>query len=125
MAGHRSSSPHHEPKLRLGEAEIVRMGLGTNRLTTTPGNIAFVKEAVAAGIGMIDTAHLYTGGQSEETIGAAAVSGPRCLVATKGGHGGARRETLRGEIEDSLRRLRTDSIALYYLHRVDPKVPLE
>jgi len=60
-------------KLTLGDAEIARIGLGTNRLTNTPANIAFVKEAVAAGIGMIDTAYTYTGGESEETIGAAAL----------------------------------------------------
>ena len=116
-------------KLRLGEVEIVRMGLGTNRLTNTPRNIAFVKEAVAARVGMIDTAHSYTRGQSEETIGAAlsgdAGSG---VVATKGGYAGAghgRPEVLRAEIEESLRRLRTETIALYYLHRVDPETPLE
>ena len=65
MAGHTSSCVHHEPKLRLGEAEIVRMGLGTNRLTNTPRHIALVKEAVAAGRGMIDTARSYTGGQAK------------------------------------------------------------
>jgi aryl-alcohol dehydrogenase-like predicted oxidoreductase len=129
MAGRTSSSPHHEPKLRLGEAEIVRMGLGTNRLTNTPTNISFVKEAVAAGMGMIDTAHTYTGGQSEETIGAALHADPDvCVVATKGGTGGpghGRPEVLHSEIEQSLRRLRTESIALYYLHRMDPVTPLE
>src|SRR5947209_13649012 len=129
MAGRTSSSTHHEPKLRLGEAEIVRMGLGTNRLSNTPANVAFVKEAVAAGVGMIDTAHSYTGGESEETIGAALSGDPdRVLVATKGGIGGpghGRPEVLHAEIEESLRRLRTDSIALYYLHRVDPETPLE
>jgi pyridoxine 4-dehydrogenase len=116
-------------KLTLGDAEIARIGLGTNRLTNTPANIAFVKEAVAAGIGMIDTAYTYTGGESEETIGAAVDPDPeRCVVATKGGGGGpggGRPEILHVEIEESLRRLRIDSIALYYLHRVDPETPLE
>jgi pyridoxine 4-dehydrogenase len=116
-------------KLTLGDAEIARIGLGTNRLTNTPANIAFVKEAVAAGIGMIDTAYTYTGGESEETIGAAVFPDPeRCVVATKGGGGGpggGRPEILHVEIEESLRRLRSDSIALYYLHRVDPETPLE
>jgi pyridoxine 4-dehydrogenase len=48
-------------------------------------------------------------------------------VATKGGFnpGTGRPELLRAQIEESLRRLRTDSIALYYLHRVDPETPLE
>ena len=115
--------------LTFGDAKIARIGLGTNRLTNTPANIAFVKEAVAAGIGMIDTAYTYTGGQSEETIGAALDHDPeRCVVATKGGAGrpgGGRPEILHAEIEESLRRLRSDSIALYYLHRVDPETPLE
>jgi pyridoxine 4-dehydrogenase len=116
-------------KLRLGDAEIVRVGLGTNRLTNTPRNIDFVKQAVAAGIGMIDTAHSYTGGQSEATIGAVLAGDPDgVVVATKGGIGGpgrGRPEMLQAEIEESLRRLRTDSIPLYYLHRVDPQTPLE
>jgi aryl-alcohol dehydrogenase-like predicted oxidoreductase len=116
-------------KLTLGDAEIARIGLGTNRLTNTPANVAFVKEAVAAGVGMIDTAYPYTGGQSEETIGAALSPGPeRCFVATKGGGSGpgsGRPEILHAEIEESLRRLRTDRIGLYYLHRIDPETPLE
>src|SRR6266480_206457 len=129
MAGRTSPSTQQQPKLRLGEAEIVRMGLGTNRLSNTPANVAFVKEAVAAGVGMIDTAHSYTRGESEETIGAALSANPdRVLVATKGGiggPGGGRPEILHVEIEESLRRLRSDRIALYYLHRVDPETPLE
>ena len=117
-------------KLRLGDTEITRIGLGTNRLRSTPANIAFVQEAVAAGVGMIDTAHSYTGGESEETIGTALASGPEGrVIATKGGGSGGpgrgRPEVLQAEIEESLRRLRTDSIGLYYLHRVDPETPLE
>ena len=116
-------------KLRFGDAEIARIGLGTNRLTNTPTNVAFVQEAVAAGVGLIDTAQGYTGGESEETIGAALSPDPdRCVVATKGGGGGpgrGRPEILQAQIDESLRRLRTDSIALYYLHRVDPETPLE
>jgi pyridoxine 4-dehydrogenase len=115
------------PRLRLGDTELARIGLGTNRLTNTPEHIAFVKEAVAAGVNLIDTAHTYTGGASEETIGAALPIPEGCVVATKGGYapGHGRREVLRSQIEASLRRLRTDSIALYYLHRVDPQTPLE
>ncbi len=116
------------PKLRLGDTEVARIGLGTNRLTNSPEHVAFVKEAVAAGANHIDSAHTYTGGESEETIGAALSPSPdQCVVATKGGYaaGHGRPEVLRGQIEESLRRLRTDSIALYYLHRVDPQTPLE
>jgi pyridoxine 4-dehydrogenase len=114
------------PRLRLGDTEVARIGLGTNRLTKTPEHIAFVKEAVAAGVNLIDTAHTYTGGASEETIGAVPIP-EGCVVATKGGYarGHGRPEVLRSQIEESLRRLRTDSVALYYLHRVDPETPLE
>ena len=113
-------------RVRLGDTDVARIGLGSNRLTHTRENIEFIRQAVAAGIGLIDTAHLYTGGQSEETIGAAQVTGS-CVVATKGGFrpGEGRPDALRTQIEESLRRLQTDTIALYYLHRVDPETPLE
>jgi pyridoxine 4-dehydrogenase len=116
------------PKLTLGDAEVARIGLGTNRLTNTPEHIAFVKKAVAAGVNLIDTAHTYTRGESEETIGAGLSPLPEgCVVATKGGFapGHGRPEVLRSQIEESLRRLGTDRIDLYYLHRVDPQTPLE
>jgi pyridoxine 4-dehydrogenase len=115
--------------MKIGDIEVARIGLGTNRLTKTDHNMAFVKAAYAAGVQMIDSAHLYTGGQSEETIGEALAPFPQdCIVATKGGFGGAgqgRPEALRTELEQSLRHLRTDSIFLYYLHRVDPETPIE
>ncbi|MGH7764876.1 MAG: aldo/keto reductase, partial [Candidatus Dormibacteraceae bacterium] len=116
--------------MQLGVSEVARIGLGTNRLTNTAGNVAFIRAAVAAGVQMIDTANSYTGGQSEETIGAALTAkAPDCVVATKGGGGGGagrgRPEVLHDEIEQSLRRLRTTTIDLYYLHRVDPETPLE
>src|SRR5690349_10019092 len=116
-------------KLRVGDTEVARIGLGTNRLRNTSANLAFMREAIAGGIGMIDTAHAYTEGESEATIGEAISSGPEaCVIATKGGIGGpgrGRPEVLRAEIEESLRRLRTDAIALHYLHRVDPQTPIE
>ncbi len=115
--------------MKVGDLDVARIGLGTNRLTKPPENVALIRAAVAAGVQMIDTAHLYTGGQSEETIGEALSPIPDgCIVATKGGFGGAGRgrpEVLSAEIEQSLRALRTESIYLYYLHRVDPETPLE
>jgi pyridoxine 4-dehydrogenase len=115
--------------MKVGDMDIARIGLGTNRLTKRHENIAFIEEAVAAGVQMIDTAHSYTGGESEETIGEAlSPVHDGVVVATKGGIGGAGRgrpEVLAGEIEESFRRLRTDVIDLYYLHRVDPETPIE
>ena len=113
---------------RLAGVEVPRIGLGTNRLTTGAEHVSFVREAVAAGVRHIDTAHLYTGGDSERAIGEA-LSGVSedVLVATKGGYGGGqgRPEALRQQIEQSLRSLRSDAIGLYYLHRIDPQTPLE
>src|SRR3954447_21334391 len=110
--------------LTLGHREVARIGLGTNRLRHTPENVEFVRQAVAAGIGLVDTAHTYADGESEATIGAAS---PPAVVATKGGFapGTGSPEALSAQIEESRRRLRTDSIDLYYLHRVDPETPLE
>ena len=111
---------------RLAGVDVPRIGLGTNRLANTAEHIEFIRAAVAAGVRHIDTAHLYTGGESERTIGEALEgAGEDVLVATKGGFRGARPETLHAEIEQSLRSLRTDAIGLYYLHRVDPETPLE
>jgi pyridoxine 4-dehydrogenase len=114
--------------LKLGDTEVGRIGLGTNRLTNTREHISFVQEAVAAGVSHIDTAHSYTQGESEKTIGAAlSPLADEVVVATKGGYrvGEGRPEVLRAQIEESLLRLRTGTIALYYLHRVDPETPLE
>jgi pyridoxine 4-dehydrogenase len=114
--------------ITIGDHRVNRIGLGTNRLTDTPDNRAFLGQAVEAGVGLIDTAHLYTGGASEQAVAAALGPFPdNLVVATKGGYhpGGGRPDRLRAELEESLERLRTDTIALYYLHRVHPGVPLE
>jgi aryl-alcohol dehydrogenase-like predicted oxidoreductase len=114
--------------LKLGDTEVTRIGLGTNRLTNTRRNVSFLKDAVAAGLSHIDTAYTYTGGESETTIGAALSPFPDGLVvATKGGYrpGTGDPEALGNQIAESLRRLQTDTIALYYLHRVDPETLLE
>src|SRR5829696_3593670 len=115
--------------IRLADVEVPRIGLGTNRLTTAPEHIAFLRDAVTAGVRHIDTAHGYTGGDSERAIGGAlAGAAAEVLVATKGGYGGrgqGRPEVLRAQIEQSLRSLGTEAIGLYYLHRVDPGTPLE
>ena len=113
---------------RLAGVDVPRVGLGTNRLTTAPQHVDFVREAVAAGVRHIDTAHLYSGGESERAIGEAlGDAGEEVVVATKGGYrpGEGRPEVLAEQIEQSLRSLRTEAIRLYYLHRVDPETPLE
>ena len=110
----------------LAGVDVPRIGLGTNRLT--PAHSSFIREAVAAGVRHIDTAHLYTDGDSERAIGEALEgTSEEVLVATKGGFraGEGRPDVLGAQIEQSLQSLRTEAIGLYYLHRVDPETPLE
>jgi aryl-alcohol dehydrogenase-like predicted oxidoreductase len=113
----------------LGGTEVSRIGLGTNRLSYTPGHVAFIRAAVESGIDVVDTAHLYVGGDSERTIGAALANRnwDSLVAATKGGYAGGegRPDILRGQIEQSLQALQTDAIDLYYLHRVHHDTPLE
>jgi aryl-alcohol dehydrogenase-like predicted oxidoreductase len=110
--------------ITIAGVDVARIGLGTNRLT--PEKSDFVREAVDAGIQLIDTAHGYTGGQSERAIGEAGLDGNRALIATKGGYdkGSGAPEALRAQIEESFARLRREVIDLYYLHRVHPETPL-
>ena len=110
--------------LELAGTEVLRIGLGANRLT--PDHAAFARDALGAGVQHVDTAHVYQRGGSETALGeAGAAAAPDVVLATKGGmgEGGGRPELLREQIEESLSRLRTQSIPLYYLHRVSPDVP--
>lgn len=113
--------------IRVGETEVPRVGLGTNRLQDTDDHAEFIRAAIDAGIRHIDTAHLYSGGQSEAAIGAALASGRPgdLVVATKGGYRDSRPQTIAREIEESLKRLRTDRIDLYYLHKIHDVASLE
>jgi len=98
-----------------------------------PGAIAVLRRAVELGVDFIDTADSYGPHVSEELIREALHPYPENLViATKGGlvrpGPGAwvplgRPAYLRQEVELSLRRLGTDRIDLYQLHRIDPEVP--
>ncbi|HEY0295921.1 MAG TPA: aldo/keto reductase, partial [Bordetella sp.] len=91
-------------------------------------SIGVIHRALDAGINFIDTADVYSLGESEEIVGQA-LKGRRAdvVLATKFGlpmgagndtGGGSRRWIIR-EVEDSLRRLGTDYIDLYQLHRPD------
>jgi pyridoxine 4-dehydrogenase len=112
--------------MQIADLTVHRIGLGTNRITDTPEARALLQRAVELGVNFIDTAHIYSGGDSETTIGNTLSPYPEGLViATKGGMNGASPEQLRSELQESLKRLKTDCIDLYQLHRVDPTVPFE
>src|SRR5687768_6684319 len=97
--------------VRLGDRELTRIGLGTNRLTDTPETIDFLQQAVETELDFVDTAHLYTGGASERAVGTALAPFPDDLtVATKVGYhpGSGQPEALRAELEESFERLREE-----------------
>jgi aryl-alcohol dehydrogenase-like predicted oxidoreductase len=119
-----------------GELVVHRLGFGAMRLPGVRDNSippdgarALLREALRLGVDLIDTAWIY--GRSEELIAAALHPYPAGLViATKGGlraggHPDGRPERLRSDCEDSLRRLRVDTIDVWQLHRIDPAIPLE
>jgi len=90
--------------------------------------------ALDLGVDFFDTAALYGFGANEELVGRAlAPLRPRFFLASKCGMQGiegkrvidGRAATIKATCEDSLRRLRTDYIDLYYLHRWDKQVPIE
>lgn len=126
---------------RLGTLEVSSIGLGCMSMTPIYGDpdeaeaVATIHRAVELGITMIDTADLYGWGANEELVGRA-IQGrrERIIIATKFGNfrfpdGRAavdgRPEYVVTACENSLRRLNLDVIDLFYIHRIDPSVPIE
>jgi aryl-alcohol dehydrogenase-like predicted oxidoreductase len=117
--------------------------LETPRVDET--SIAVIHQAIDLGMTLIDTADVYGPYTNEELVGRALAGGyrERAVLATKVGLTGdtvqvanpgntapglarnGRPEHVRESIDASLRRLRTDHVDLYQLHRIDPQVPLE
>jgi aryl-alcohol dehydrogenase-like predicted oxidoreductase len=97
--------------------------------------MALIRNAVQRGVTFFDTAEVYGPFTNEELVGEALAPFWRdVVVATKfgfdlgpGGSGGpnSRPERIRQVAEESLKRLRLDTIELFYQHRVDPSVPIE
>jgi aryl-alcohol dehydrogenase-like predicted oxidoreductase len=97
--------------------------------------VATIRRALDAGITLIDTAPAYGQGHSEEIVGRALEGRrDRAVVATKVGlewdqhgvpHRNASARRIRTEVEDSLRRLRTDRIDIYQVHCPDPDTSME
>ncbi|MFJ5553596.1 aldo/keto reductase [Streptomyces sp. NPDC093225] len=126
-----------------GDLPVRRLGFGTGGLVG-PGYwgprggraeaLALLHAAVERGVTLIDTADNYGPDLAEELVAEALHPyGGDLVVATKGGvvrtgpdrwHTAGRPEQLRAACEASLRRLRTDRIGLYQLHRFDPAVPM-
>ena len=119
------------------------IGLGCMNLSHAYGTplsendaVRALQEAFDMGYRHFDTATLYGGGRNEVVVGKALKERRQSLfLASKAGMAigqesgkkeiDGRPDTLRVQCETSLRRLQTDHIDLYYLHRLDPKVPIE
>ena len=126
---------------RLGDLETSAIGLGCMSMTpiygepSEPEAIATVHRAIELGVDLIDTSDAYGFGANEELIGRAlAGRRDRVVLATKFGNirhpdgrtaVDGRAAYVPEACEASLRRLGTDVIDLYYIHRVDPSVPIE
>jgi aryl-alcohol dehydrogenase-like predicted oxidoreductase len=133
---------------RLGSTGLVVSRLAFGAMTFTQGNKSFasvykvgteladqlVGRALEAGVNFFDTADGYAGGESEQILGE--VLGPRraeVVIATKVGfrtgppltQTGLNRRHILWSAEQSLKRLGTDWIDVYIVHREDPYTPLE
>jgi aryl-alcohol dehydrogenase-like predicted oxidoreductase len=119
----------------IGELQVSVAGLGCNNFggrIDEDASRTVVAAALDAGVNHFDTADLYGGGQSEEFLGRALGSQrPEVIVATKFGMRqppegltGGHPEWVPQAVEESLRRLGTDYIDLYWLHAPDPKTPI-
>lgn len=124
---------------RLGSSglKVSKLGLGTNafgKRADQETSTRIIDHALDHGINFIDTANIYAGSESERIIGQA-LSGKRhnVVLATKAGlvngqgpnERGSSRYHLLQELENSLKRLKTDYVDLYQIHTFDPHTPLE
>src|SRR3954447_10260882 len=126
---------------RLGGLEVSAVGLGCATMTPfydqpdPESAIATIRRAREIGVNFLDTSDAYGAGRNEELI-ARAVAEHRgdYVIASKFGNlsqsGGSRfsdgrPDYVREACEKSLKRLQADVIDLYYIHRVDPEVPIE
>lgn len=125
---------------KLGKLEVSQIGLGCmnmkgnyNPPADHQQSIATIRKAVESGVTFFDTAEVYGPYTDEELVGEALQPfRDQVKIATKFGFAidgtvglDSRPGRIKKVVEESLKRLRTDHIDLYYQHRVDPKVPIE
>jgi aryl-alcohol dehydrogenase-like predicted oxidoreductase len=127
-------------KRKLGELEVSAIGLGCMSMSQAYGkpnreeSERVLQRALDVGYTFLDTASIYGLGHNETLIGEVLKSrrnefvlASKCGIIVKEGRRGVdcRPESVRATCEESLQRLQTDVIDLYYLHRKDPQVPIE
>jgi aryl-alcohol dehydrogenase-like predicted oxidoreductase len=126
---------------QIGPLRVSAIGLGCMGMTPVYGEpdqdecVATLHRAIALGVSFIDTADMYGAGKNEELVGRA-LAGRRDQVVLASKFGNVRYPDGRRDVngrpdyvpkacDASLKRLGVDAIDLYYLHRVDPNVPIE
>jgi len=127
-------------KRKLGNLEVSAIGFGCMSISANYGpaadrnqGIEVIRAAYEKGVTFFDTAEVYGPYTNEELVGEAlAPFRDRVVIATKFGFDNENGRTLNSQpkhirkvVEESLRRLGTDRIDLYYQHRVDPNVSIE
>jgi aryl-alcohol dehydrogenase-like predicted oxidoreductase len=137
-----TAQPLRAPTRKLGTLEVSSLGLGcmggTAYYFPTPDRqrmIGVIRLAAERGVTFFDTAEGYGPYTNEEMLGEAlAPFKGKVVIATKFGFGmvdgrstgtDSKAATMRRAVEASLKRLRVDTIDLYYQHRPDPNVPVE
>ncbi|MGX7757663.1 aldo/keto reductase [Streptomyces angustmyceticus] len=120
--------------ISVSEYALGAMMLGAWGNTDHDDCVRIVHRALDAGINFVDTADVYAAGESEEIVGKA-LKGRRdnVVLATKffnsmgpdANHGGNSRRWIMRAVEDSLRRLDTDYLDLYQVHRPDPATDID
>jgi len=126
---------------RLGDSDLEVSEISLGSWLTYGGGVAdeqaraCVDAAFEAGITLIDTSNVYSVGKAEEFLGDVLSARPRdsYVLATKlyfpmddtGENQGLSRQQVHKQLEDSLRRLRTDFVDLYQCHRYDNETPLD
>ncbi|MDL9948959.1 aldo/keto reductase [Gordonia sp. ABSL11-1] len=126
--------PFGRTGVKVSPLALGSMNFGSQFSTGADEAERIVGAALDAGINVVDTADVYSQGESEQIVGQA-IRGRRdnIFLASKfhggmGGdvnRGGNSRRWVKRAVEDSLRRLRTDHLDLYQVHRPDPATPLE
>ncbi len=119
---------------KVGSLDVSIVGLGCNNFgwrIDAAATQKVVDAAIESGVNFFDTADRYGKGQSEEFLGRAlGMRRDQIILATKfgmemeEGQKGAAPKYVRGAIEASLRRLKTDYVDLYQLHQPDPETPI-